>query len=189
VDGHRRDVADAVDPVDVRRRERDGLPAAQPAADGAAEAEALLHQLAADHRERAPRDVVVVEPGVVVLAGPADQPDLDALVAPQHLEHPLAGVVADALGPQARGAREPLDQRAQAVLGEGRAAHGGVGQGEVRGHAGTSTGARSRAPFTARAWARGSGPAGGGATTGRSEPWTSASAPTTAAIAAIAAGP
>ena len=88
------DVAVLAHPVDVGRVEVEGLARAMAElARRAAEHEPLLDQLALDHRDRAARDVVVVEAGVVAVR-PGDHPDVDVLVAPELLEVALARVVA-----------------------------------------------------------------------------------------------
>jgi hypothetical protein len=68
---------------------------------GPAEDEALLADAAGDDRGGSGRKVVIVEAGVVVV-GPAEQPDVQVLVAQQLLVGPLRRVVLDVLGPELR---------------------------------------------------------------------------------------
>src|SRR3954469_8165154 len=67
----------------------------------AADAQALLAQVAAHNAHRAGRAIVVVEARVVSLA-PADQPDRQVLVGEQLLVDPLERVVAHELLPERR---------------------------------------------------------------------------------------
>ena len=87
---------------------------------GPAEDEALLADAAGDDGDRAGREVVVVEAGVVVV-GPADQPDVEVLVAQQLLVGPLGRVVLDLLGPERRPRRDLRSRRRAAPRRSGRA--------------------------------------------------------------------
>ena len=77
----------------------------------------LLAHRAADDRDGARRDVVVVEAGVVVVH-PADQPCGQVLVAQQLLIDALAAVVLDQIDPQLRPVGELADERLQLRAGE-----------------------------------------------------------------------
>ena len=131
---------------------------------------------------------MVVEAGVVVLH-PADEPDGEVVVADELLVDALGGVVADERAPEVAPLREPRDE----VLELGALE---VAPERPRDHAGTSSAAGSPASrrdglALVSAWSP-AGPSrwtGGLPTTGRSEPWTSWSTPTTPPTASIARGP
>ena len=185
MDRHGRRVAVLAHAVHVRRVEVERLAGAvAQLARRAAEHEALLDDLALDHRDRAARDVVVVEAGVVAVR-PGDHPDVDVVVAPELLEVALRAC---------RGAPAPRHAPARRRCGRpARAARRGRG----RAHAGDLH-ARRRRRAAARDCARAArrrtaspSDSSRGATTGRSEPWTSWSTPisrTTASTARVAVG-
>ena len=131
---------------------------------------------------------MVVEAGVVVVH-PADQPDGDVVVAQQLLVDARARIVGDEVTPQLGTAGEPRDVALE--LGAVEVAAGGTID-----HAATR--ARSPAPCSRRAGltVRSAAVAAlpsrlgtGSPTTGRSEPWTSASMPVTRMTASSARGP
>src|SRR4051812_7130264 len=180
VDGDRRRGAVLVHPVHVRGVEVERLPrAVADPARGAAEDQALLDQLALHHRDRAARDVVVVEPRVVAV-GPGDHPDVDVVVAPQLLEVALRRVVADQRAPRLGLRGDAGDQGAQL----GAVEHA---------HAATSTPAPLSSRCGLRSWiaARTASPSDSSrcATTGRSEPSTSWSTPISRTTASTARSP
>ena len=75
------------------------VPGGDPALAGSVgEGEVVLDQLAGDHCDRAGGDVVVVPAGVV-LGGPAEQPDVDVVVAVERDVDPLLGVEGDVVRP------------------------------------------------------------------------------------------
>ena len=87
-------------PVDVRGGEVKARRRPEDAVDGGPSiAQALLAHRAAQDRDRASGDVVVVEAGVVIVH-PADQPGGQVLVAEQLLIDALRGVVLDEVDPQ-----------------------------------------------------------------------------------------
>ena len=134
----------------------------------AAEHQPVLADRAGDDADRALGEVVVVEARVVVVH-PADEPDLDLVVAAQQLVAALARVVLDQVLPRLRLRHQVGDQ------------------GLERAHAATAM----RPVNVALACRARTSPAGssGGPTTGRSEPYTSRSAPTAPAIASTAPRP
>src|SRR5215467_11550361 len=88
-------------PVDVVRPEQDGAASCDDGAGvHAANARARLDQRAADDSDGSRRNVVVV-PACVVAPGPADEPDIDVLVAvDRSVIAALRSGVADLVGPQ-----------------------------------------------------------------------------------------
>ena len=84
---------------------------------GPAERQALLEYPAGDDGDRAGRQLVVVEAGVLLLA-PADQPDRDVVVARELLVAPLLGVVLDEVLPGVRPDRDVADELQQFGLRE-----------------------------------------------------------------------
>src|SRR4051812_11230021 len=178
VDGDGGAVTGVQDAVDVRRGEREGLARVHRARGlGAAEHEAVLPDGSARDGHRAGGEVVVVEPGVVVLH-PADEPDLDVLVADELLVGARLWVVMDAPGPQVGPGGHVGGQPAQLGLVERAVAW-------VGGHAASAsrwTRCSRRAGLATVIASRAAGPSwppGASSTTGRSDPARSWSIPTT----------
>src|ERR687886_57784 len=153
-----------------------------------AEHEALFEDRAGDDGDGALRDVVVVEAGVVAVH-PRDHPDVEVLVAPELLEAAALGVVGDQRPPCRRPAGEVAHDRAERGAVEVALERGHWGGG----HAATSAVSvcSRRAGLRSRSAARTASPSSGSApaTTGMSEPWTTASTPSSRITASTARGP
>ncbi len=136
--------------------------------DGPAEHEPLLADAAGDDGNRAGREVVVVEAGVVVVR-PADQPDVEVLVAQQLLVGALERIVLDVLRPEPRSGRDLGGDDEQLLVAQVLP----EGPGDVLDHAKSPsrTGVSKRWGLVLKS-ARSSAASstGGSATTGRSEP-------------------
>src|SRR4051812_47306680 len=174
------------DAVDVRGAERECLTGPVGSARGAApEHEALLAQRPLDDGDGAGRQIVVVEPRVLIVA-PADHPDRDVLVAHDLRVAPLVGVGPGELLPQCGARAERAHEREQLVARE-------VAAERALDHAATAarpaTSRDGLAVVIASYAAPPSTSSLAGSTTGRSVPYTSGSIPTTRAIASIARGP
>ena len=143
-----------------RRRRRTGAPTVRRSSTSCA----------AHDREGPRGDVVVVKARVVVLAAPADEPDVDAVVGPQELEDPRLGSwrTREAHSPGLPASPSTRERRSSGREGLGGGREQGI---ELSDHASTSWGAKSRAapmssrtiPGPPRGWRAGS-------ITGRSEP-------------------
>ena len=114
MDRHGRRVAVLEHAVDVGRVEVEHLAGAMAQLERrAAEHEALLDDLALHHRDRAARDVVIVEARVVA-GRPRDHPHVHVVVAPELLEVAIAGgAVAHQRPPPRRVGGDAGDQLAQ----------------------------------------------------------------------------
>lgn len=204
--------AGVADAVDVRGGEVEARARAKHAgARGPFDRKALLADGSADDGHGAGGDVVVVEAGVV-LVHPADQPGCDVLVAEQLLVDALRGVVLDQMDPQLGPIGQLADERLELWAGEiastrtghtGHAAHvdgrrqreAGRADGAWRGGAHLAT--SRRAGLSARRVQSTIGPQSSppgipsspGSTTGRSDPYSSCSGPTSSSSIPTAAGP
>src|SRR6476660_4162537 len=186
VDAHGRPRAPVAHAVDVGGGEAERAAGAEaPGRGRAPEQQAVLDHLALRDGHGAGGAVVVVEAGVVVLH-PADEPDGDVVVADELLVDALGRVVPDERAPQVGPFGEPGDEVLELWALQ-------VAPERPRDHAGTSSAAGAPASSRAglalvSAWSP-AGPSrwtGGLPTTGRSEPWTIWSTPTTPPTASIA---
>ncbi len=135
------------------------------------ECETVLRDLALHDRDRPAGQVVVVEAGVLVVH-PTDQPHRDVVVAAQLLVVPLVGRVLHEVLPDRRVGGQVADEGLQ----------GGAVQLIHTKRSGLVTKRACSAAAPSEVSAVGS-------TTGRSEPYSRRSTPTTRSIASIARGP
>lgn len=187
VDRDRRRGAVMADPVDVGGAELEDPAGTEHRGRGGVEqAQALLDDLALEHRDRSGGAVVVVEAGVVA-GHPADEPHGHVLVGDEAVERAPVRVVADVGAPELGPLAEPAREHAQLVADEVAAG------GERRaGHAATAVAGRSRSSAAGLSWTiarRSAGASGAGSAYGQSEPCTSAPEPTARTIASTATGP
>src|SRR4051794_32289707 len=172
----------------VRRGGRERVPPGHRARRlGPTQHETVLPDGSARDGHGAGGEVVVVEPGVVVLH-PADEPDLDVLVADELLVGARLWVVMDAPGPQVGPGGHVGGQPAQLGLVERAVAR-------VGGHAASAsrwTRCSRRAGLATVIASRAAGPSwppGASSTTGRADPARSWSIPTTRTRASTVRGP
>src|ERR671914_529773 len=171
--------------MDVRRLEIEGLAGAVAATTRrAAHRQTLLDQLPRHDRDGPAGEVVVVEPGVVAIH-PGDDPDVHVIVAPELGEVAVLGIEIDEVSPRGWIGRDLSDQPAKCRQIEVAL------ESAWRGHAATSASESSRAELRARSATCTASPNGGSAagSTGRSDPYTSASTPSSRMTASTARAP